>query len=171
MLNVAIFGFMAVGKSTVGRLLSEKLAYAFVDLDLEIVRKEGMEINEIFLIHGEAGFRELERQAVCHIALQDCHVIACGGGTVLDSENLEVLRRSSKMVLLTASPEEILRRIGSNLSRPLLNVEDRLSMICNLLKTRLSKYQEAAEVTVDTDGMTPEEVAELVLQQIGGVEA
>ena len=168
-MNVALFGFMAVGKSTVGRLLSERLGYAFVDLDAEIARREGMEVADIFSIYGESGFRVLESQAVRCVALQDRRVIACGGGAILDPVNLEALRRSSRMVLLTASSEEISKRVAADSSRPLLNVGNRLLRIHELLEARLPKYREAADVSVDTDGMTPEEVTDIVLRGIGGV--
>ena len=170
-MNVALFGFMAVGKSTVGRLLSERLGYTFVDLDLEIAKKEGMKVEEIFSTYGESRFRELERQAVHHVALLDHQVIACGGGAILDTANLEALRQSSRMVLLTASPEEISKRVALDSSRPLLNLGNRLCRIYNLLEARLPRYCEAAEMSVHTDGITPEEVADIVLQRIGGVEA
>ena len=166
-----MFGFMAVGKSTVGRLLSERLGYAFVDLDTEIARRKGIEVADIFSVYGESGFRELERQAVRSVALLDRRVIACGGGAILDPVNLKALRRSSRMVLLTASPEEILRRVSTDSRRPLLNVGNRLVRIHELLEARLPKYREAAELSVDTDGVTPEEVADTVLRGIGGVEA
>jgi shikimate kinase len=169
-MNVALFGFMAVGKSTVGKLLSEQLGYAFVDLDSKIAEEEGIEIAEIFSAHGEAMFRELERQAVSRVALMDRQVIACGGGAVLDPGSLEALRRSSRMVLLTASAEEISRRAVGDSDRPLLNVKDRLGRIRGLLEARLPMYHEAAEVSVNTDGITPEEVAELVLERLRGVE-
>jgi shikimate kinase len=169
-MNVALFGFMAVGKSTVGRLLSKRLGYTFVDVDSEIAGEEGIEIAEIFSAHGEAGFRELERQAIRRVALLDHQVIACGGGAVLDSSNLEALRRSSRMVLLTANAEEISRRVAIDSDRPLLNVEDRFGRIRDLLEARLPKYHEAAEVSVNTDGITPEEVTELILERLRGVE-
>ena len=170
-MNVALFGFMAVGKSTVGRLLSERLGYSFVDLDSEIARKEGMEVAEIFSAYGESRFRELERQAVRRVALLDRQVIACGGGAILDPVNLEALRRSSRMVLLTASPEEISRRVAIDSGRPLLNVGNRLVKIRELLEARLPRYCEAEDVSVSTDGITPEEAADMVLRRIGGVEA
>ena len=110
-MNVALFGFMGVGKSAVGKMLAEKLGLSFVDLDEEIVSRTGRSIESIFQEDGEERFRELERAVTKEYSALDGQVIACGGGTVIDPENLENLRRSSRMVLLTAEAEVILERV------------------------------------------------------------
>jgi len=166
--NVAIFGFMGVGKSSVGRLVAEALGMEFVDLDETIVADAGKDIPAIFEKRGEKGFRELEKEATQMIAAQDGFVIACGGGTVLDADNLEALRRNSRMILLTADPETILRRVEADGdTRPLLSVEEKVEPIACLLGERMPRYLEAADKAVDTSGKTQAQVAREIIEYLG----
>jgi shikimate kinase len=165
--NVAIFGFMGVGKSSVGRLVAEALGMEFVDLDYTIVADAGMDIPAIFRERGEKGFRELEKEATRMIAARDGVVIACGGGTVLDEDNLKALRRHSKMILLTADPETILRRVETDGdTRPLLSVEDKVEPIARLLGQRMPRYLEASDKAVDTGGKTQAQVAREIIEYL-----
>ncbi len=166
-MNIALFGFMGVGKSAVGRALAERLGLDFVDLDDEVVRSAGKTIPEIFSEGGEEAFRRIEREAARSAAAGDGRVIACGGGTVLDEENLRRLRGGSVLVLLTADEGVILRRVEADgEARPLLNVEGRPERLRSLLEARLPKYEEAADIVVDTSGKTPEQVAEEVVRKV-----
>jgi len=166
--NVAIFGFMGVGKSSVGRLVAEDLGMEFVDLDETIVADAGMEIPSIFRERGEKGFRELEKEATRMIAARDGVVIACGGGTVLDEDNLKALRRNSKMILLTADPETILRRVEADGdTRPLLSAEEKVEPIARLLGQRMPRYLEASDKAVDTSGKTQAQVAREIIEYLG----
>ncbi len=167
-MNVAIFGFMGVGKSSVGRRIAEALGMEFVDLDETIVAKAGMEIPSIFRERGEKGFRELEKEATRMIAARDGVVIACGGGTVLDEDNLKALRRNSKMILLTADPETILRRVEADGdTRPLLSAEEKVDPIARLLGQRMPRYLKAADKAVDTSGKTQAQVAREIIEYLG----
>jgi len=166
-MNVALFGFMGVGKSAVGRMLAEKLGLSFVDLDEEIVSRTGKSIESIFQEDGEERFREIERAVTEEYSALDGQVIACGGGTVIDPENLENLRRGSRMVLLTAEPEVILERVEAEGDlRPLLNVEDRLGKIKGLLSERWPSYLEAADIIVDTSEYTPQVVVSIIIENL-----
>jgi shikimate kinase len=166
--NVAIFGFMGVGKSSVGRRVAEALGMEFVDLDETIVADAGMEIPSIFRERGEKGFRELEKEATRMIAARDGVVIACGGGTVLDEDNLNALRRNSKMILLTADPETILRRVEADGdTRPLLSAEEKVEPIARLLGQRMPRYLEASDKAVDTSGKTQAQVAREIIEYLG----
>jgi shikimate kinase len=160
--NVALFGFMGVGKSVIGRILAEKLCLTFVDLDEEIVKSTGKAIVNIFEEEGEDVFRDVEREVTREIAARDRQVIACGGGTVLDDENLRRLRCNSMMILLTAEPETILERVKGD-TRPLLMVGDRLECIRGFLSTRHPQYVRAADLVVGTSGKTPVQVADEIL--------
>jgi shikimate kinase len=169
--NVAIFGFMGVGKSSVGRLVAEALGMEFVDMDDTIVVDAGMEITAIFEERGEKGFRELEKEATRAIAARDGVVIACGGGAVLDEDNLEALRRNSRMILLTADPETILERVEADGdTRPLLSDEEKVEPIARLLRERMPRYLEASDTTVDTSGKTQGEVAREIIEYLEGVQ-
>jgi shikimate kinase len=166
--NVAIFGFMGVGKSSVGRRVAEALGMEFVDLDETIVADAGMEIPSIFRERGEKGFRELEKEATRMIAARDGVVIACGGGAVLDEDNLKALRRNSKMILLTADPETILRRVEADGdTRPLLSAEEKVEPIARLLGQRMPRYLEASDKAVDTSGKTQAQVAREIIEYLG----
>lgn len=163
-MNIALFGFMGVGKSSVGRLLAERMGLVFVDLDEEIVKRTGMAISAIFEEEGEARFREIEREITGETARLDGQVIACGGGTVLDPDNLAALSSGSTMVLLTASIETIISRVEDEWGiRPLLEVEDRQRRIEALLMKRHPAYIEAADLIVDTTGQDPQAIAEAII--------
>ena len=165
-MNIALYGFMGVGKTVVGKALAEMTGMAFVDLDEEIVGRAGRTIPEIFE-EGELAFREIERGITQEIAARDGQVIACGGGTILEADNLSSLKRNSILVLLTAEPEMILKRVMAEGDvRPLLNGEDKLQRIESLLEARNSAYTQAAELILDTSRITPEQVAEKILESM-----
>ena len=166
-MNVALIGFMAAGKSTVGRILADRLGYRFVDTDEEIVRRTGLEIAEIFVSKGETVFRALEKRVVAEASASENTVIACGGGVVLDHGNLDALRCTSRLVLLTASVDETMDRVKGDGSRPLLNVGDREKAVTARLKERTPLYLKAADAIVDTSGLTQKEVADRVIQLLG----
>lgn len=165
-MNVALFGFMGVGKSTVGRVLARRLGYAFVDIDERVAEEAGASIPEIFSREGEAGFRRREREAVAEASRLSAAVISCGGGAVLDQANVETLRASSLMVLLTADPEEVLRRVGGGEGRPMLQGGDPEERVRSLLAARWGRYVAAADVIVDTTGVTPAEASESIAKEL-----
>ena len=159
-MNVAVYGFMGVGKTTSGALLAEALGYEFIDMDDEIERRTGKTIPEIFMDDGETRFRELERDLVRELSGKDGYVIGCGGGALADLVNAEALRESSTLVYLTASVDEILERTGKEDHRPLLKVDDPRKTVEELIAKRKSVYERYAEVTIDTTGKTPEDVTD-----------
>lgn len=161
-MNVVVFGFMGVGKTTVGRLLAPRLGYRFVDTDAEAEREAGMRIAEVFADRGEPAFREIERRVITRLSRGDAQIIALGGGAVLDPRNVDELRRGGRMILLTASPEEIGLRTRGDASRPLLAGADKLARIRALLDERRDRYLAAADMVVDTNGVPPIRVAEAI---------
>ncbi|HHX77297.1 MAG TPA: shikimate kinase [Firmicutes bacterium] len=160
MQNIILTGFMGTGKTTVGRLLAEKLKLPFVDVDAAIEAREGTSINDIFAQKGEAYFRRLETEVLREILAQDGQVIAAGGGILLKEENREMLRRRGKLVCLTASPAVIFQRLQSKKDRPLLSASPSVmkERIEQLLAARESLYRQVA-IQVNTDFKEPEEVA------------
>ena len=159
--NLVLTGFMGAGKSTVGRLLAEKLNLRYVDTDAEIERRAKMSIAEIFEKHGEAYFRELERRVVEEVSELEGCVIVTGGGVVLNRENISNLRRKGVIVYLHAEPEVIYRRLHNDSSRPLLRVENPLSRIRELMEQRAPYYAEH-DYSVDTSELSVEQVVEEV---------
>ena len=156
---------MGVGKSTVGKALSERLGYGFVDMDEMIERRAGVKIKDMFAGEGEKRFRALEKEVAKEVAEKDRHVIACGGGAVLDPENAEALRSNSVLILLTASIDEIVERTRDSDERPLLNVDDAQAEA--LLRERMPLYLEAADLVMDTTGASPTQLAAEIAVALG----
>jgi shikimate kinase len=162
--NIALIGFMGTGKTSVARVLAVKLGKQPVELDELIERRAGKLITRIFQEEGEAAFRKLEMAVVAEAAQGKDQLIACGGGVILNQVNIERLKKDSVIVYLTASPEEILRRVSADGAvRPLLQTEDPSKTVKELLERRRSLYEQAADIVIDTAGLSVEAVAEKVI--------
>ena len=161
--TIAITGFMAVGKSAVGRTLARRLKRQFVDLDKVIEKTEGMKVKDIFAQKGESYFRALEKQALAEVLKHENQVIATGGGAIVDEENLGLLREKTLLVCLTASLDALLKRIGAGSKRPLLKDADRKNRIDELLQLREGKYARA-HLSIDTTDLTVNQVAERIIE-------
>ncbi|MGW5008314.1 shikimate kinase [Streptomyces parvulus] len=155
---------MGVGKSSVGRLLAERLGVGYRDTDEDIVAAEGRTIAEIFVDEGESAFRELEKNAVRAALSGHEGVLALGGGAVLDA-GTRALLAGQRVVYLSMDVEEAVRRTGLNAARPLLAVNPRKQWR-ELMEARRHLYEEAATVVVATDGRTPEEVTQAALDTL-----
>ena len=165
--NIALIGFMGVGKTAVGKALAEKLGRKFVELDLLIEQRVGKSIPEIFQQEGEIAFRELEMRVTEEVASKKKAIIACGGGIVLNKINIDRLRQQSRMVYLTASPEVILRRVsGKSGERPLLKTAGRELNIRELLAFRKPFYERAADIKIDTSKLDIGSVAEQIISKL-----
>jgi shikimate kinase len=164
--HLFLTGFMATGKSTVGRALARRLGHPFIDLDAEIERRAGMSVAEIFRLHGEEDFRARERAALEEVCRGARAVVATGGGVVLDARNRTAMRGAGEIVCLAASRDEILARIGPGGERPLLaSASDRARRIDELLVERGPAYADA-DLTVDTSGRSPVEVVEAIVERL-----
>jgi shikimate kinase len=157
---VVLVGPPAAGKTTVGRLLAERLGVDFVDTDDLVVAAAGKPVGDIFVDDGEEAFRALEVAAVAR-ALERDGVLALGGGAVLAAQTRARLA-GHPVVLLAASVPTSAGRVGLNRDRPLLLGNPRQQLRA-LLEARLPLYREVAMAAVDTDGRTPDEVADAVL--------
>jgi shikimate kinase len=154
-LNIVLTGFMGTGKTTVGRLLAERLGFGFVDTDELVVQRDGRTIPTIFAEEGEAYFRGLETAVALELSTQSNLVIATGGRLMLDPVNAAALEKNGRVFCLTASPEEILARVGGG-GRPLLNVPDPAARIRGLLAERAAGYGRYPQI--NTTGKTADEV-------------
>ena len=168
--NVVLIGFMGTGKTSIGKLLSTKLGCAFVDLDHKIESDNNMKIPEIFSKYGEEHFRELERQAVKEVSERRGIVIATGGGTVKDSQNVKLLKENGVIICLTADVEEILSRTVNRGERPVLDKNDkdqgdRRAAIEKLLEER-KKFYDQADYKVDTTNWSPLQIIEDICQYL-----
>jgi shikimate kinase len=160
--NIALTGFMAVGKSAVGRTLAKRLKRRFVDLDKVIEKTEGMKVRDIFNQKGEPYFRQAEKKALGEVLQQKRQVIATGGGVILDEENLTFLLKATLLVCLTASADVLLKRAGTGAKRPLLKGADRRERIEALLRERERKYCRAHAV-IDTGDLTVDQVVDKIV--------
>jgi shikimate kinase len=164
-MRVFLVGMMGVGKSTVGPRAAARLSQGFVDLDREIERMIGQSVNEIFLQEGEAAFRSVEARVLRGLA-EDGVVVATGGGTACDPTNLAFLRDTGRVIYLRASPHTLVARLA-DAERPLLDgATSRLTRLEMILAARRAAY-EAAHHIIDTDGCSPEEVADAVAELVG----
>lgn len=159
--NVALIGFMGVGKSTVGHILASLLGFEFFDTDRVLEKREGRRIAEMFASDGEAYFRALESQLCRELESLQGRVISTGGGLVVDPKNLESLRRHALIVCLWASPETVYRRVQGQDHRPLLQTPDPLDRIRTLMNDRAPCYRQA-DVLVGVDYRSALETARFI---------
>jgi shikimate kinase len=162
--NIVLIGYRGAGKSAVGEILSGRLGMPCVAMDAEIVRKAGMSIPEIVEKYGWEKFRELESNEARELAGRDGIIIDTGGGVVERSGNVEILRRNARVFWLLASAETIVSRIRSGSERPALSPGKTFTEeVSEVLARRTPLYRDAAHNTIDTDGSTPEQVADRIV--------
>ena len=167
--NIILEGFMGSGKTTVSEILSDRLGLELMDTDATIEDTEGRSISSIFREDGEEAFRDMETELLTMIAgdhLRDM-VISLGGGMPVREKNRELLKESGKVVYLKASPETIYERVKGDTTRPLLQGEDPLLRIKELMEGRSDVYDEAADLIIDTDNKTPDEICDEIIRELG----
>ncbi|MBI3505909.1 MAG: shikimate kinase [Proteobacteria bacterium] len=172
--NIFLIGFMASGKTKMGRLLAERLGWRFIDTDAEIERSARMKIADIFERHGEAGFRRLEVRAVARAAKGRRRVVSVGGGTVMDPRNVAVMRKAG-VVLHRETPFEVVferaeRKVPVR-QRPLWqgkSAAERKRAMAKLYRLRRPHYVGAAHLRLKTKGGTVEQAAERALARLVG---
>lgn len=157
--NIILIGFMGAGKSSVSASLNEKLGLEVVEMDQEIVEREGMSIADIFAIHGEEYFRNLETDLLIEMQSKSNVVVSCGGGAAMRERNIIEMKKNGKVILLTAEPETIYERVKDSTERPLLNGNMNVEYIAGLMDKRREKYEAAADIVIYTDKKTVEEIS------------
>ena len=156
--NIFLIGFMGAGKSTIAAELKRQLDLELVEMDQKIEEEQGMAITEIFSRYGENHFRCLETEMLAGLQGKANTVISCGGGIVVRPENQELMKKSGKVVLLTASPATVYERVKDSSDRPVLNGHMNVEYIASLQEKRRALYEAAADIVVATDHKTPEEI-------------
>lgn len=157
--NIMLIGFMGAGKTTVSKKLSKDLKLPEVDMDAYIVEHEGKKITQIFDEAGEEGFRQIETECIKEIQKIKGRIVSCGGGSVLKDENVEIMKQSGIIVLLTATPETIYNRVKDSNDRPILNSNMNVEFIEQLMNKRKDRYLQVADVVIATDNKTVSEIS------------
>lgn len=162
--RIVLVGFMGAGKTSVGRLLADRLGWSFVDVDDEVAARFGKSIAEIFDSNGEAAFREAEREAAARILKGERVVVATGGGWPMAPGTVDALPEGTLSVWLDVHPRTAVERVlDSDVRRPLLEVDDAVGTAARLVEQRRSRYG-LADVRVDTDGLTVDDVTARILE-------
>jgi shikimate kinase len=162
--HLVLVGLMGAGKTTVGAACANRLVRPFVDTDDVVEANTGMSVADVFADRGEAGFRDLERQAVVDACATPVPaVIACGGGAVLEGDNRRRLHQAGFVVWLQAPPATLMARVRDGTERPLLEGRGTATLE-RLAVVRSAAYDAAADAAVDTDGLTVNQVVDAVLE-------
>jgi len=152
---IALIGFMATGKSTIGPLLAQELGYDFIDTDAMVEAEMGMEIADIFAQLGEDSFRDAEHEALKKAVNREKTVLSTGGGIILFKRNRQLLAEQAFVVSLSAQPETIYGRVKNDDTRPLLRCEDPLLRIRQMLAERQA-YYDNCDFSISTETWTAE---------------
>lgn len=163
--NIILVGFMAVGKTTVGRLLAKRLDFKFLDTDLLIEENEGMSIPRIFESKGEGYFRKKESELLDQLKGSGGTIISTGGGMAVSEDNRRKLKDLGRVIYLEASPDWILKNLHrSNILRPLLsNEKDPICKIRQLLDLRRQYYEKASDIKVPVDYRSLDEIVNNII--------
>ncbi len=165
--NLTLIGYRATGKTTLARLLAERLGWDWIDADVEIERVSGKTIAEIFAEDGEPVFRETEARVIADLTGRSKLVIAAGGGAPLREESRKAMRAGGPVVWLQALPETVHARMTGDATtvsrRPNLTDRGPLDEIMHVMSVREPIYRETAHVEVDTEGKAPEALADEIL--------
>ena len=156
--NIYLVGFMGTGKSTVGKIVADRLGREFIEMDQLIEKIDGLKITDIFAQKGEKYFRKLEKKVLRDISDKFGRIVSCGGGIMINKDNVGMLKASGKIICLEASPSVIYARTKNYSERPLLNTADPQKKILELLELRKPFYKQA-NFFVDTNNLMPDEIA------------
>lgn len=168
--NIFLIGFMGCGKSTVAAKLNRMYGMNVVEMDQMIEKEQHLSIPEIFERYGEEHFRNLESELLKKIQLGSNQVVSCGGGVVLREQNVAEMKKNGRIVLLTAKPENVLKRVKGNDDRPILKGKKNVQDIAQLMEKRREKYEAAADFVVATDDKQVRAICEEIMQKIKGIE-
>ena len=163
--NIALIGMMGSGKSFSSKRLGELLKREVVSTDQLIEEKEKKAVSQIFTDSGEIYFRDIEKAVVKEIAAKHGAILDCGGGIVLNKENIDILKKDAVVFYLSATPEFLLKQVklSGKIKRPLLNVPDPLAKLKSILLARGPLYEQAADHIIDADNKTIEQICQDIL--------
>lgn len=161
--HIALTGFMAAGKSTIGKKLARRLGVTFYDIDDMVVAAHGP-VSDIFYAQGEKQFRRYEYEAICQALAADPGVIALGGGAVTYDESLNLLKKRAYRVFVKVTPEQIVGRLRrSKVVRPLMGPAPSLSKVKELYSARMPRYSHA-DYVVEAQDMSTAQIVDRIVQ-------
>ena len=164
-MNIVLIGYRGTGKSEVGKILARRMGMGYVGMDAAIVKRAGMPIPEIVDKFGWPHFRDLESEEARELAALDNLVIDTGGGVIERPENIETLRNNARIFWLKASVATIVARIQGGTERPALTAGKTFTEeVAEVLERRTPKYESAAHYEIDTDELTPQQVAARIIE-------
>lgn len=162
MKTIVLIGMMGSGKTTIGKLLGEKLTLRSIDIDVIIEQNEKRTVSEIFQNEGEKYFRNIERETIKKNFTNKDLIISLGGGAFEDQLTQELLLKNSTVIYLKTSPNVILERIKHNTNRPLLKNQMTVEKIQSIILQRQKNY-ELANITILTDNKNTDKIVEEIL--------
>lgn len=166
-MNIVLIGYRGTGKSVVAQILSERLEMTPVGMDAKIVEVAGMSIPDIVEKYGWPKFRDMESDVARELAGRDNIIVDTGGGVIERPENIVALRKNGRVIWLKASTDTIVKRIQGDTQRPsLTGGKSFTDEVSEVLAQRIAKYQDAANDEIDTDTLTPEQVADRICDMI-----
>jgi shikimate kinase len=164
-MNIVLIGYRGTGKSVVGELLASQLNMPCIGMDAKIVQKAGMSIPDIVEKYGWPKFRNIESEVARELAGLDNIIVDTGGGVIERPENMAVLQSNARIFWLRASVAVIVARIQGGTQRPALTDGKTFTQeVAEVLTQRTPKYKRAAQYEIDTDELTPEQVAERIIE-------
>jgi len=167
-MNIVLIGYRGTGKSAVGAILAKRTGMRCVAMDAEIVNKAGMSIQEIVEKFGWPEFRDRESAEARELASRENVIIDTGGRVIERPENIEILQKNACMIWMKASVETIVTRIQGGTERPALTSGKTFTEeVAEVLERRTPKYRSAAHYEIDTDNLTPEQIADTVIDILG----
>ena len=164
--KIYLTGYMATGKSTIGKIISRKTGIKLLEMDEIIVKKIKMPISDFFNKYGEDRFREIETETLQEIAKGEPAIISCGGGVPVRKENRDIMKKTGFCIVLVARPEVIFNRVYGRTDRPLLSSINNPGDIRRLMEKRHAAYKEVGDMFVSTEYNSPGRTAELVIENI-----
>ena len=164
--NIILIGPMGSGKSTIGNIIAKRLHREFKDSDHFIENRTGVDIARIFDIEGEQGFRDRESNALSELLSENNRVIATGGGSVLRSENRQLLKQKGYIVFLDTTVNQQMQRLRRDKKRPLLQTDDPRARLESLLKQRRPIYLDLADLVIKTDKRVARRLAADIINQL-----
>ncbi len=166
-MNIVLIGYRGTGKSVVASILSKRLDMKCIGMDAEIVKRAGMSIPEIVNENGWPAFRDMESELALELSQLDNVIIDTGGGVIERPQNMEALKKTGVVFWLKASVDVVVARISGGTERPALTEGKTFTEeVAEVLEGRIPKYSDSSQYEIDTDSLTPEQVAQRIVELI-----